>query len=78
MEPAVKLDLAEQGSAAEREYWKEFEQANKVTYHPYVLWRRRPYQGELLAIDQNGIRRTLAFSPRLDSPRGRVPVRVYW
>jgi hypothetical protein len=58
MEPAVKLDLAEGGSAAEREYWKEFEQANKVTYHQYVLWRRAPYQGEVLAIDQEGVRRT--------------------
>ena len=59
MEPAIKLELAQQGDAAEREYWKEFEQANKVTYHPYVLWRRRPYQGQLLTIDQNGVRRTL-------------------
>ncbi|MGB8008541.1 MAG: SGNH/GDSL hydrolase family protein [Terriglobales bacterium] len=58
MEPAVKLDLAQGGSAAEREYWKEFEQANKVTYHQYVLWRRAPYQGEVLAIDQDGVRRT--------------------
>ena len=59
MEPAVKLDSAQGGTAAEHEYWKEFDQANKVTYHPYVLWRRTPYQGELLAIDQNGVRRTL-------------------
>jgi hypothetical protein len=59
MEPAVKLDLAEGGSAAELEYWKEFEQANKVTYHQYVLWRRQPYRGDVIAIDQNGVRRTM-------------------
>ena len=59
MEPAVKLDLAEGGTPAEREYWKEFEQANKVTYHQYVLWRRAPYQGEVIAIDQDGVRRTM-------------------
>jgi len=59
MEPAVKLELAEGGSAAERRYWKEFEQANKVTYHQYVLWRRAPYQGEVLSINQDGVRRTL-------------------
>ncbi|MGA7288208.1 MAG: SGNH/GDSL hydrolase family protein, partial [Terriglobales bacterium] len=58
MEPAVKLDLAKGGSPAEREYWKEFEQANKVTYHQYVLWRRAPYRGEVLVIDQDGVRRT--------------------
>lgn len=58
LEPAVKLDLADGGSAAEREYWKEFEQANKVTYHEYVLWRRAPYTGEVISIDQEGVRRT--------------------
>jgi hypothetical protein len=59
LEPAVKLDMAQTGSAAEREYWKEFEQANKVTYHQYVLWRRAPYSGNLLTINQDGVRRTL-------------------
>lgn len=59
LEPAVKLDMAATGSAAEREYWNEFIQANKVGYHQYVLWRRLPYSGQLLAIDQEGVRRTL-------------------
>jgi hypothetical protein len=59
LEPAVKLDLAQGASAAEREYWKEFDQANTVTYHQYVLWRRAPYQGEMIAIDRDGVRRTL-------------------
>src|SRR5271155_4329767 len=59
MEPAVKLDQAQGASAAEREYWKEFEQANKVTYHQYVLWRRSPYEGEAISINQDGVRRTL-------------------
>jgi hypothetical protein len=59
MEPAVKLDLAQGASAAEREYWTEFEQANKVTYHQYVLWRRSPYEGEAISINQDGVRRTL-------------------
>ena len=58
MEPAVKLDLAQGATAAEKKYWQEFEQANKVTYHQYVLWRRQPYNGEAISIDQNGVRRT--------------------
>ena len=58
-EPAAKLDFGENETPVEREYWKEFEEANKVLYHQYVLWRRRPYQGRLLAIDENGVRRTL-------------------
>lgn len=59
LEPGVKLDLAAGGSPAEREYWAEFEQANKVVYHQYVLWRRAPYEGQLLSIDEDGVRRTL-------------------
>jgi hypothetical protein len=59
MDPAVKLDLAENGSAADREYWKEFDQSNKVVYQQYVLWRRAPYQGELISINPDGVRRTL-------------------
>ena len=59
MEPAVKLDLAQGATPAEKKYWQEFEQANKVTYHQYVLWRRQPYNGQAIAIDQNGVRRTM-------------------
>jgi hypothetical protein len=59
LEPAVKLDLAENGNSTNHKYWKEFEQSNKVLYHQYVLWRRAPYQGELISIDGDGIRRTL-------------------
>ncbi|MGA2003972.1 MAG: SGNH/GDSL hydrolase family protein [Terriglobales bacterium] len=59
MEPGVEMDSAHTGSSALREYKKEFAEANKVIYHQYVLWRRAPYQGEMLAIDQEGVRRTL-------------------
>jgi hypothetical protein len=59
LEPAVKLDLAERGNASDRAYWKEYEESNKVLYHQYVLWRRAPYQGESISINQDGVRRTL-------------------
>ncbi len=58
LEPAAQLDLADSGSAAESEYWKEFQQSNQVLYHQYVLWRRAPYRGELISINQDGVRRT--------------------
>jgi len=57
MEPAV--EQTQSGNSALREYRREFEEANKVVYHQYVLWRRAPYQGDLLSIDQDGVRRTL-------------------
>ena len=59
LEPAAQLDLAENGSASQNEYWKEFQQSNRVLYNQYVLWRRAPYQGELISINQDGVRRTL-------------------
>jgi hypothetical protein len=59
LEPAVKLELSENGNAAEREYWKEFDQSNKVLYHPFVLWRRAAYQGDQISINQDGVRQTL-------------------
>ena len=59
LELAAKLEIQQNESPSERQYWKEFKQANKVTYHPWVLWRRKPYDGQFISIDQDGIRRTM-------------------
>ncbi len=59
LELAAKLEIAQNENPAERKYWAEFKKANKVTYHPWVLWRRQPFQGETISIDQDGVRRTL-------------------
>ncbi len=59
LEPAAKLDIAGQGSPEDGEFWKEFQQSDKVVYHQYVLWRRAPYEGKFISIDEAGIRRTL-------------------
>src|ERR1700737_1581561 len=70
LEPWVKLELAQAGSDSEREYWKEFVQASKVTYHPYVLWRRPPYPGGVLSINGEGTR-----GPR--HPQGETKTSLY-
>ena len=59
LELAAKLEIAQNENPAERQYWAEFKKANKVTYHPWVLWRRQPFQGQMISIDQDGVRRTL-------------------
>jgi len=59
LKPGVEVDLAEDGDAALREYRREFNQSNKVTYHQYVLWRRAPYEGQMISINQDGVRRTV-------------------
>jgi lysophospholipase L1-like esterase len=39
-------------------YWREHELALSQTYTPYVVWRNPPYSGEMINIDQNGVRQT--------------------
>ncbi len=58
MDLTVKVGSAN-ARGAEREYWRQFEAADRVTYHPYVLWRRAPFQGSMINIDSNGIRQTV-------------------
>ena len=58
MGPEVEAAVV-QGTAEEREYWREQEPAQKVQYEPYVLWRRAPFNGSAISINADGIRRTL-------------------
>ena len=46
-------------SASEREYWRQFVAADRFAYQPYVLWRRKPFQGSMIRVSEDGIRRTL-------------------
>jgi len=45
-------------ASAEREYWRQWDAAHRYTYHPYVLWRHRPFQGSMINVSENGVRRT--------------------
>jgi len=58
LDPLVRMELGG-GDASERKYLKELGDASTVTYYPYVLWRRAPYHGEMISIDQDGLRQTL-------------------
>jgi len=39
-------------------YWQEFRLSRKQRYYPYVGWRRAPFKGETINVDENGIRVT--------------------
>ncbi len=58
LEPGVRIELSK-GNASERQYWQELQSASKVTYHPYVLWRRAPFSGSMINVNAEGIRQTL-------------------
>ncbi|MGD0909589.1 MAG: SGNH/GDSL hydrolase family protein [Candidatus Acidiferrales bacterium] len=39
-------------------YWREEVAAFNVLYEPYVIWRRAPFKGETIVIEDDGLRRT--------------------
>ena len=41
-----------------KHYWKEFSLSRTQVYHPYVIWRRAPFQGNFININQDGVRST--------------------
>jgi len=46
------------GAPWRREYYREFLESGDVEWHPFVYWRRRPYEGTFINVDSRGIRRT--------------------
>jgi hypothetical protein len=47
-----------QGEDWYREYGREFRVSTQMQWHPYVLWRRRPFVGRYINVDAAGRRRT--------------------
>ncbi len=52
------------------DYWREFAQSEAVQYWPYVLWRRIPYSGTMIHVDDRGLRLT----PGADCQEGAFTV----
>jgi lysophospholipase L1-like esterase len=50
-----------------KRYWYEMRLAKTMRYHPYVGWRRAPFKGETIEIDQNGVRVTPGADCRANS-----------
>ena len=40
------------------QYWYEFRLSRKQQFYPFVGWRRAPFKGKTIEIDQNGVRLT--------------------
>ncbi len=41
------------------QYWREFQLSKRQQYKPYVVWRRAPFKGKYINVDENGLRRTV-------------------
>jgi len=55
--PREKVSYYSSQDWAER-YWYEFRLSGKERYYPYVGWRRAPFEGKTIEIDENGVRLT--------------------
>src|SRR5947208_17006126 len=55
--PREKVSYYSSQDWAER-YWYEYRLSTKERYYPYVGWRRVPFKGKFIEIDQNGVRVT--------------------
>jgi hypothetical protein len=42
-----------------RAYWSEFVNSYRNQYKSYIVWRRAPFSGKLINVDENGNRRTV-------------------
>lgn len=40
------------------QYWLEFEESSTEIYAPFVVWKREAYSGEVINVDERGIRQT--------------------
>src|SRR5262245_52269487 len=49
------------------QYWREFALSRRSRYHSYVVWRRAPFAGTTINIDEDGLRRTPGARCRSDS-----------
>lgn len=54
-------------------YWREHARAGGKRYQPFVEWRRRPFAGETIRIDQRGVRET----PGADCREGALVVFMF-
>jgi lysophospholipase L1-like esterase len=76
--PTEQLELVGEGNPREtvsyyatqdwaKRNWHEFRLARKQQFYPYVDWRRAPFKGHTIEVDQNGVRLTPGADCRADS-----------
>lgn len=58
-----------------KDYYKEFRRSYVAQWRPYVYWRRKPYHGNHINIDANGIRLTPLTKPL--QQESRTPVKIF-
>ena len=57
------------------QYFDEFDRSSSARWEPYVYWRRRPFEGNHINVDESGIRRTI--SPPRDPSASPDPLKIH-
>jgi hypothetical protein len=63
------------GSPWVARFYAEDQRSSSTHWMPYVYWRRRPFHGDYINVDANGIRLTTPAKPPQGESRG--PVRIF-
>jgi hypothetical protein len=56
-------------------YYEEFHRSFRARWRAYVYWRREPFQGNHININNNGLRLTVSTEPM--PKRSRAPFRIF-
>lgn len=57
-------------------YYDEFNACNQSRWEPYVYWRRKPFEGEFINVDAQGLRKTTTKSHPLS--KNNPPVKIFF
>lgn len=57
------------GAPWAKEYFEEFERSEATGWSPYVYFRRKPFEGQYINVDENGVRRTVSNASSAAAPK---------
>jgi hypothetical protein len=58
-------------------YYSEFAECNNSRWEPYVYWKRKPYDGEFIQVDEEGRRKTTKKSHPLSKRQSGLNIHFY-
>ena len=70
-DPRIQADCYQNAEWVDN-YYSEFAECNNSRWEPYVYWKRKPFTGEYIHVDQNGSRKTITKSHPLSGNQPQI------
>jgi len=70
-DPRIQADCY-QSAEWVKDYYTEFARCNDSRWEPYVYWKRKPFTGEYINVDQKGLRKTMIKSHPLSKNQPEI------